>query len=183
VLEATNYDAYYRVLDLEPGGSEEQINDSWKLLVNAWHPDKFAESLKEKATVRLQSVNNARDELNRYWRQYHEPPPSHGGFMPRATPTSPPDSHERRARWPDPSAQARPARGFRPGWWRGVTVRVVKWLFVCGVIWLFRRPIQWQGEVTLIQGVFWLMLVAGSAQLAGGIANACLKVAPARRRR
>ncbi len=55
MLEAANYDAYYRVLDLEPGaGSEEQINDSWKTTcVNVLGtPINFAESLKEKATVR-----------------------------------------------------------------------------------------------------------------------------------
>jgi hypothetical protein len=184
MLSPAKSDAYYRVLDLEPGANEEQINDSWKLLVNAWHPDKFADSLKEKATVRLQSVNNARDELNRYWRRYREPPPSHGDFQPRAAPASPPGSHEQRARWPDSPAQARAPRGFKPGWWRGVIVRAFKWLVVCSVLWLFRQPIQWQeGEVALIQGVFWLMLVAGSAQLAGGIASACLGVAPARRRR
>jgi curved DNA-binding protein CbpA len=42
-----DYDALYRILGLQPGASLEEIDESWKLLVNAWHPDKFALNLRE----------------------------------------------------------------------------------------------------------------------------------------
>src|SRR5258708_14854810 len=73
---APEYDAWYRALDLEPGAEPQQIDENWKLLVNAWHPDKFAGGLRDKATVRLQQINAPRDELNRYLRGLVAAPPA-----------------------------------------------------------------------------------------------------------
>src|SRR5258707_1326013 len=73
---APEYDAWYRALDLEAGAEPHQIDENWKLLVNAWHPDKFAGGLRDKATTRLQQINAARDELNRYWREFGTAPPT-----------------------------------------------------------------------------------------------------------
>src|SRR5215471_3796279 len=73
---APEYDAWYRALDLEPGAPPQQIDDNWKLLASAWHPDKFSGGFRDKATQRLQQINAARDELNRYWREFGKAPPT-----------------------------------------------------------------------------------------------------------
>jgi hypothetical protein len=173
MLRPADYDACYRVLDLESGATETQIDDGWKLLVSAWHPDKFVDGLKEKATRHLQEVNNARDELIQYWRRHGRPPPTAGEIMSRTSLTPAP---ERAA------PEARPAAQSKPTQWRRIVFAAIKWLLVCGVVWLFWRPIHWQGEVTIIQLLFWLLLIGGSAQLIEAIAKMWFGPSPARRR-
>jgi uncharacterized membrane protein YccC len=183
MLGAPNYDACYRALDLEPGATEEQIDDSWKLLVSAWHPDKFADALKEKATRRLQEINNARDELNRYWRRYGAPPPTVGGFRPRATSAPASEAWGQPASEAAAPARAKASRSYIPARWRRPIFHAIKWLMVCAVVWLFWRPIHWQGETTIVQLVFWVMLLGGSAQLVEAVAKAWRRGPQARRRR
>jgi hypothetical protein len=74
-----DYDASYRILDLEPGAGIEEIDTRWRLLAFAWHPDKFAAGpLRDRFERELQKINTARDELKKYWRAHGAPPPTAG---------------------------------------------------------------------------------------------------------
>ncbi len=62
----TNLDPYYQMLDLEPGASWSEINQAYKDLVFIWHPDRIPqdnERLHQKAILKLQEINAARDAL------------------------------------------------------------------------------------------------------------------------
>ena len=53
----------YRVLELEPGASMFQVNQSYKDLVFIWHPDRIPsdrDRLREKAEAKLKALNEAR---------------------------------------------------------------------------------------------------------------------------
>jgi curved DNA-binding protein CbpA len=56
---------YYRVLDLEPGASPEEIHQGYIDLTWVWHPDRFAghPRLQEKAHHKLQEINEAHAQL------------------------------------------------------------------------------------------------------------------------
>ncbi len=62
----------YRVLDLEPGASLEDINQSYKDLVFIWHPDRLPKDntrLIEKAQEKIKQLNQARDYLRTHARE------------------------------------------------------------------------------------------------------------------
>ncbi len=61
-----NLAKYYRVLDLEPGASDEDVNQAYKDLAFIWHPDRIPkdnERLQQKAIAKLQEINQAREQL------------------------------------------------------------------------------------------------------------------------
>jgi curved DNA-binding protein CbpA len=74
---------YYRVLELEPGASLEEVNQAYKDLAFIWHPDRIPQDnqrLKEKAQKKLQAINEAREKLRslkaaKHQTPYHSPPP------------------------------------------------------------------------------------------------------------
>ena len=56
----------YRVLELKPGASLEEVNQAYKDLVFIWHPDRIPKDnarLQQKALEKLQQLNDARDHL------------------------------------------------------------------------------------------------------------------------
>ncbi|MEZ5393930.1 MAG: pentapeptide repeat-containing protein [Bryobacterales bacterium] len=55
----------YRVLELEPGASMDEIRESWRDLVQVWHPDRFRDNkrLRIKAEERIKQINLAYDAL------------------------------------------------------------------------------------------------------------------------
>jgi curved DNA-binding protein CbpA len=57
---------YYRVLELEPGATLEEVNQAYKDLVFVWHPDRLPKDnirLQQKAQDKLKLFNEARDKL------------------------------------------------------------------------------------------------------------------------
>ncbi|MCA1992670.1 MAG: J domain-containing protein [Coleofasciculus sp. S288] len=56
---------YYRILDLEPGASPEEIHQGYLDLTWVWHPDRFAghPRLQQKAHNKLQELNEAHERL------------------------------------------------------------------------------------------------------------------------
>ncbi len=58
---------YYRILDLSPGATPEQIKLAWRDLVQVWHPDRFAgnERLKQRAEETLKEINEAYERLTK----------------------------------------------------------------------------------------------------------------------
>lgn len=55
----------YEILELRPGYSQEELKQSYKDLVQVWHPDRFAHNprLKEKAEEKLKQINTAYEVL------------------------------------------------------------------------------------------------------------------------
>ena len=58
-------DEYYKVLELEPGASLEEIQQGYRDLAMVWHPDRFPNHprLQQKAQKKLQQINEAHQHL------------------------------------------------------------------------------------------------------------------------
>lgn len=56
---------YYRVLDLEPGASAEEVHQGYLDMTWVWHPDRFVghPRLQQKAHYKLQELNEAHEQL------------------------------------------------------------------------------------------------------------------------
>jgi curved DNA-binding protein CbpA len=64
----------YRILELEPGASMEEVNRAYKDLVFVWHPNRIPqdnERLYQKAQDKIKALNHARDLLRSHHRQDH----------------------------------------------------------------------------------------------------------------
>ncbi|HTV89399.1 MAG TPA: hypothetical protein VME41_10325 [Stellaceae bacterium] len=72
----SDYDAFYRMLDLPPGAPLAAIEDAARLLRTAFQPEGLPASLKRQTQARAQAIARARGELRRFWRTHHKPPPS-----------------------------------------------------------------------------------------------------------
>ena len=84
----------YRVLELEPGASLEQVKQAWRELVKVWHPDRFPNDakLQRKAQERLKDINGAYEMLEKYLTSGTPPPRS------RATSSQSSESHRQENR-------------------------------------------------------------------------------------
>lgn len=77
MFNATDYDALYAILGLTPGASESDIKATHRALAKRNHSDKFTDEKQKKAAdERLAKINNAKDELLKYWKTYKCAPPS-----------------------------------------------------------------------------------------------------------
>lgn len=56
---------YYRILDLQPGASPEEVHQGYLDLTWVWHPDRFVghPRLQQKALYKLQELNEAHEWL------------------------------------------------------------------------------------------------------------------------
>jgi hypothetical protein len=52
---------YYRVLDLQPGASKDEVKQAYKDLISVWHPDRFSHNprLQQKAQEKVKEINAA----------------------------------------------------------------------------------------------------------------------------
>ncbi|NEP30498.1 J domain-containing protein [Moorena sp. SIO3B2] len=72
---------YYRILELEPGASQEEIHQGYLDLTWVWHPDRFSGNprLQQKAHCKLQQINEAHAQLRSLqrtlgWKNRHPKP-------------------------------------------------------------------------------------------------------------
>jgi len=86
----------YRVLEVAPGASLEEVREAWRDLVQVWHPDRFRANsrLHQKAEERLKRINLAYETLK------------NGGspdFLGERndSPAYEPETHDRRGQHPD----------------------------------------------------------------------------------
>jgi uncharacterized protein YjbI with pentapeptide repeats len=66
VISMRDLEWCYRILELKPGASLEEVNQAYKDLVFIWHPDRIPQDnprLLEKAQEKLKDLNSARDRL------------------------------------------------------------------------------------------------------------------------
>ena len=56
---------YYKILELEPGASLDEVKEAYRDLAFVWHPDRFAHNtrLQARATIRLKEINEAYRKL------------------------------------------------------------------------------------------------------------------------
>ncbi len=61
-------DIHYKVLEVEPGASQNEIKQAYKDLAKVWHPDRFTDNprLQQKAEVKLKQINTAYEFLKSY---------------------------------------------------------------------------------------------------------------------
>lgn len=81
---------YYRILELEPGASLEEVHQSYRDMVLVWHPDRFQAHprLQRKALAKIKEINEAREQLR------SAPPPSRNvAVTTSSTAAPPPPSH------------------------------------------------------------------------------------------
>ncbi|HUO85392.1 MAG TPA: J domain-containing protein [Thermoanaerobaculia bacterium] len=52
---------HYRLLDLQPGASDDEVRRAYRELVRVWHPDRFGQdpTLRERAEEKLKRINEA----------------------------------------------------------------------------------------------------------------------------
>jgi hypothetical protein len=72
---------YYRVLELEPGASPEEVHQGYLDLTWVWHPDRFTghPRLQQKAHSKLQQLNEAHERLRSF-----RPTPQAREFHPKS---------------------------------------------------------------------------------------------------
>ncbi|AFY54757.1 putative low-complexity protein [Rivularia sp. PCC 7116] len=105
---------YYRVLELEPGASLEEVNQAYRDLAFIWHPDRIPQEkhrLQEKARRKLQEINEARDKLRSVKAKYKSKSGSNAPYQPRKT-ASP--SSESRTEWPSSPYPYQPKKTAAP---------------------------------------------------------------------
>lgn len=81
---------YYKILEIEPTATQEQIKSQHRLLLHAWHPDKFPNAeQKAKAEERIKEINEAysvlgdpvkRQNYDGILRSYTSPPPAQASY-------------------------------------------------------------------------------------------------------
>lgn len=82
---------YYRVLDLEPGATDEEVHQGYLDLTWVWHPDRFSghPRLQQKAHCKLQELNEAHARLRlshpiAHKQNIHSPAPARAASQPPA---------------------------------------------------------------------------------------------------
>ncbi|WP_300874648.1 pentapeptide repeat-containing protein [Thermosynechococcus sp. Uc] len=86
-------DTCYRVLELEPGATLEEVNRAYRDLVFIWHPDRIPKDntrLIEKAQEKIKQFNEARDQLRQHIARYSSQTCQRGANQRQSYRSSPP---------------------------------------------------------------------------------------------
>ncbi|MFN6518765.1 MAG: pentapeptide repeat-containing protein [Nostoc sp. CreGUA01] len=95
----SDLDRYYRVLELEPGATLEEVNQAYKDLVFVWHPDRIPKEnlrLQQKAQDKLKAINEAREKLRSLKTKHqstHKPSSSPFHYETPSQTSQPPPKH------------------------------------------------------------------------------------------
>lgn len=84
---------YYKILELEPDASLEEIRQAYKDLATMWHPDRAPQNnprLQKKAQNKLQEINEAYEYLKGYRGGFQSQPPSSRSKPPQPASPAPP---------------------------------------------------------------------------------------------
>lgn len=67
-----NYIKNYRILGVPPGASWKQLRQAYKKLVNAWHPDRFQQDIRQKklAEEKTKEITQSYKELAEYYKKF-----------------------------------------------------------------------------------------------------------------
>jgi hypothetical protein len=55
----------YRLLDLDPGATDEEVKSAWRDLTKVWHPDRFGHDrdVQRRAEEKLKAINEAYERI------------------------------------------------------------------------------------------------------------------------
>ncbi|HET7711143.1 MAG TPA: J domain-containing protein [Thermoanaerobaculia bacterium] len=78
----------YRLLDLEPGATDDEVKAAWRDLTKVWHPDRFEhdQDLRRKAQEKLKAINEAYESIRS--QRTEAPAPTSGVSMSIRIPSS-----------------------------------------------------------------------------------------------
>ena len=67
--EPEKIDQCVKILGLNPGASQEEVNQAYRDLVNVWHPDRFVGNprLQKKAEEKVKEINAAYEYINSFY--------------------------------------------------------------------------------------------------------------------
>ena len=67
--EPEKINRYIEILGLKPGASEEEITQTYRDLVNVWHPDRFVGNprLQKKAEEKIKEINLAYEYIKSFY--------------------------------------------------------------------------------------------------------------------
>ncbi len=74
-MKNAQHDDYLSILELEPGASVQEVKTAYRELCLIWHPDKNPERVSERATKKLQALNEAYRWLLRHGNLRDDLPP------------------------------------------------------------------------------------------------------------
>ena len=132
----------YRILDIGPNASLEEVKRAYRELARVWHPDRFPNDvlLHQKAQEKLKQINIAYERI--YGRGTHEP---------RRPTTSTRQSTSQQTRqsapppqWTPPqsqTSQSAPAKPKSTSWFWGPERSRVLWIWIFGVLAALYNPI------------------------------------------
>ena len=62
----------YRILGIQPGASWKQLRQAYKRLINAWHPDRFQQNIRQKklAEEKTKEITQSYKELAEYYKKF-----------------------------------------------------------------------------------------------------------------
>ncbi len=68
---------YYRILNLQPGASFDEVKQAYRQLAFLWHPDRYPQGspLQAEAEQKFKEINHAYDQLRTFLSQPQLPPP------------------------------------------------------------------------------------------------------------
>ncbi len=124
----------YRLLEVEPGASPEEVKRAYRDLVKVWHPDRFADDprLQSRAQEKLKQINFAYGKASEARVVSAPRPPAAPASVPRR-PEPPAWSDHSGPRWPG-GAGATPETELPPPPrkrnWEPMVVRVAVSLFI-----------------------------------------------------
>ncbi len=88
---------YLSILELEPGASLQEVKTAYRELCLIWHPDKNPERVSERATKKIQTLNEAHQWLLQHGNLRDDSPPKSMHVQRR--PVAPPDGQEVQHSW------------------------------------------------------------------------------------
>lgn len=79
-----SYSVCYQVLQISPGCSWKELRKAFKSQAHKWHPDRYPDEEKDQAQTRFLQLNAAFQQLEEYYKTYHQLP-----AVERPTPAKP----------------------------------------------------------------------------------------------
>jgi len=145
---------YYRILEVEPGASLEEIKRAYREMARVWHPDRFPNDirLQNKAQEKLKQINLAYEQI--CGRGTREPPRS---SRPTASPPPPPPRNATRPAYESPRGQKTPSTAPRKP--KFDFRRIAVFLISCARSFYWRRR-KWLAVAAIAFGVIlgvWLL--------------------------
>jgi len=166
---------YYKVLELEPGASLQEVKEAYRDLAFVWHPDRFVDNtrLQVKAQIRLKEINEAYCKLRHFLNDsqqqvaptrltpnetqptpHHHPPPPNPSAPPRSPqrPRNSKDNHDfQRVYVQTSTRQSHSINSYFP--WGSLISTFLFYAVTAWVLVISKSPV-WTWAV--IEGVAWM---------------------------